>query len=52
MQGESDPFGMPPETPNREVVRLKGNHSLKSDVNGLRDAVKTFLGRGNDGDVD
>jgi predicted alpha/beta-hydrolase family hydrolase len=52
VQGESDPFGMPPEAPNRQVVRLKGNHSLKSDVNGLRGAVREFLGRGNDGDVD
>jgi predicted alpha/beta-hydrolase family hydrolase len=43
VQGESDPFGMPPEAPTRQVVRLKGNHSLKSDVNGLRDAVKAFL---------
>jgi uncharacterized protein len=52
VQGESDPFGMPPEAPDRRVVRIKGNHSLKSDVNGLRDAVRDFLGRGNDGDVD
>jgi predicted alpha/beta-hydrolase family hydrolase len=52
VQGESDPFGMPPEAPDRKVVRLKGNHSLKSDVNGLRGAVRDFLGRGNDGDVD
>jgi predicted alpha/beta-hydrolase family hydrolase len=52
VQGESDPFGMPPEAPDRTVVRLKGNHSLKSDVNGLRGAVKAFLAQGNDGDVD
>ena len=52
VQGESDPFGMPPAAPNRKIVRLKGNHSLKSDVNGLRDAVKGFLARGDDGDVD
>ena len=52
VQGESDPFGMPPEAPDRKVVRLKGNHSLKSDVNGLRAAVRDFLGRGDDGDVD
>jgi len=52
VQGESDPFGMPPEAENRRVVRLKGNHGLKSDVNGLRDAVREFLRRGNDGDVD
>ena len=52
VQGESDPFGMPPEGANRKVVRLKGNHSLRSDVNGLRDAVREFLRGGDDGDVD
>ena len=52
VQGESDPFGMPPDAPNRRVVRLKGNHSLKSDVRGLRAAVTAFLSGGNDGDVD
>jgi uncharacterized protein len=30
VQGESDPFGMPPEGPNRTVVRVPGNHSLRS----------------------
>jgi predicted alpha/beta-hydrolase family hydrolase len=44
VQGESDPFGMPPEAPGRTVVRLRGNHSLRSDINGLRAAVKQFLG--------
>jgi hypothetical protein len=43
IQGESDPFGMPPEADNRRVVRLRGNHSLRSDVNGLRGAVREFL---------
>ena len=60
IQGESDPFGMPPEAPAREVVKLRGNHSLRSDVNGLRDAVRAFgtrwpragLDRGDDRDVD
>ena len=52
VQGESDPFGMPPEADGRRVVRLKGNHSLRSDANGLRAAVKDFLRSGNDGDVD
>jgi predicted alpha/beta-hydrolase family hydrolase len=54
VQGESDPFGMPPEAPQRTVVKLRGNHRLASDVNGLRAAVREFLGRrdGNDGDVD
>ena len=52
VQGESDPFGMPPEGANRKVVRLKGNHSLRSDVTGLREAVREFLRGGDDGDVD
>jgi predicted alpha/beta-hydrolase family hydrolase len=45
VQGESDPFGMPPEAPGREVVRLPGNHGLKSDRPGLRAAVGAWLER-------
>jgi predicted alpha/beta-hydrolase family hydrolase len=30
VQGESDPFGMPPEGPSRTVVRVPGNHSLRN----------------------
>lgn len=30
VQGESDPFGMPPDGPGREVVRVAGNHSLRN----------------------
>jgi uncharacterized protein len=45
VQGESDPFGMPPEGPGREVVRLKGNHSLRSDKPGLTAAVREWLDR-------
>ena len=45
VQGESDPFGMPPEGPGRELVRLKGNHSLRSDREGLRAAVRGWLER-------
>ncbi len=30
VQGERDPFGMPPEGPHRQVVRVPGNHSLRS----------------------
>ena len=52
VQGESDPFGMPPEADGRAVVKLRGNHRLASDVPGLRAAVGQFLGRWNDGDVD
>ena len=45
VQGESDPFGMPPEAPDREVVRLRGDHGLKSDRPGLRAAVAGWLER-------
>ncbi len=45
VQGESDPFGMPPEAPGRTVVRLRGTHSLASDMPGLRDAIRTWLPR-------
>ena len=43
VQGESDPFGMPPAAPERVVATIRGNHGLKSDVNGLRDAVGEWL---------
>jgi predicted alpha/beta-hydrolase family hydrolase len=29
VQGERDPFGMPPNGPNRTVVRVPGDHSLR-----------------------
>jgi predicted alpha/beta-hydrolase family hydrolase len=44
VQGSSDPFGMPPpRPPDRTVVALSGNHSLKSDLPGLRTAVSDWL---------
>ena len=43
VQGESDPFGMPPEGPNRTVVKVKGNHSLASDMGTLGGAVGEWL---------
>ena len=30
VQGERDPFGLPPEGPNRSVVTIPGTHSLRS----------------------
>jgi predicted alpha/beta-hydrolase family hydrolase len=30
VQGERDPFGMPPEAPNRTVVPIPGTHSLRN----------------------
>jgi predicted alpha/beta-hydrolase family hydrolase len=32
VQGEKDPFGVPPEGSNRTVVRIPGTHSLRSSV--------------------
>ena len=41
VQGESDRFGMPKPGPKREVVRVKGDHSLRSD----REAVSLAVGK-------
>jgi hypothetical protein len=43
VQGESDPFGVPPPARGREVVVLRGTHSLSSDMPGLREAVRAWL---------
>jgi predicted alpha/beta-hydrolase family hydrolase len=43
VQGSSDPFGMPPPGPTREVVAVRGNHSLRSDVQALRTAVREWI---------
>jgi uncharacterized protein len=43
VQGESDPFGMPAGGPNREVVTVAGNHSLKADLDGVGRAVREWL---------
>ena len=32
VQGESDPFGMPPPSANRTVIRIPGTHSLRSSA--------------------
>jgi uncharacterized protein len=43
VQGESDPFGMPPAGPGREVVALPGNHSLSADLDAVSAAVASWL---------
>jgi uncharacterized protein len=43
VQGKSDPFGMPPPGPNREVVQVEGDHGLKKDLDALREAVASWL---------
>jgi predicted alpha/beta-hydrolase family hydrolase len=42
VQGESDPFGMPPSGPGRTVVRVPGNHSLR-DTAAVAAAVTAWL---------
>jgi hypothetical protein len=43
VQGTSDPFGMPPEAPDRTLVKVPGNHSLTGDLGTLRGAVGAWL---------
>jgi predicted alpha/beta-hydrolase family hydrolase len=43
IQGESDPFGMPPAAPGREVVAQPGTHALTGDLGGLAEAVRGWL---------
>ncbi|HTU29120.1 MAG TPA: alpha/beta family hydrolase [Solirubrobacteraceae bacterium] len=42
VQGERDPFGMPPEGENRSVVRIPGTHTLGSGT-AVRSAVSPWL---------
>ncbi len=43
VQGVRDPFGVPPASPRRTVVEVSGDHSLKTDVAAVADAVRTWL---------
>jgi len=43
VQGERDPFGMPPEGPRRTVARVAGDHSLRTDVEAVGAAVRDWL---------
>jgi predicted alpha/beta-hydrolase family hydrolase len=43
VQGSGDQFGMPPPGPGREVVVVRGNHSLRSDRPAVADAVGAWL---------
>jgi uncharacterized protein len=45
VQGERDPFGMPPGSATRRVVSVPGNHSLRSDLPAVAAAVRDWLGR-------
>jgi uncharacterized protein len=43
VQGARDPFGMPPPGPARTVVQVDGDHSLRTDLGAVREAVASFL---------
>ena len=45
VQGESDPFGMPPEAEGRTVVTVPGDHGLKKDLAAVSAAVAGWLPR-------
>jgi uncharacterized protein len=43
VQGSRDPFGVPPPGPHRTVVQVDGDHSLRTDLDALADAVRAWL---------
>ncbi len=45
VQGEKDPFGMPPDAKGRTVVKVPGNHGLKTTAP-VREAVSDWLAKG------
>jgi uncharacterized protein len=44
VQGDRDPFGMPPPSSSRTVVTVAGNHGLKKDPDAVNAAVRDWLG--------
>ncbi len=45
VQGERDRFGIPPPGPHREVVVIRGDHGLKTDLPALAEAVGRWIAR-------
>jgi uncharacterized protein len=43
VQGVGDPFGMPPAADGRTVAQVPGNHSLRTDLDAVADAARTWL---------
>jgi predicted alpha/beta-hydrolase family hydrolase len=43
VQGERDPFGMPPSGRNRTVVTVAGDHGLKADLDAVAAAIRGWL---------
>ncbi len=44
VQGERDPFGMPPARRGRTVVRVSADHALRTDLDAVGAAVRKWLG--------
>jgi hypothetical protein len=45
VQGARDRFGMPPANARRTVVQVAGDHSLRTDLAAIREAVSAWLRR-------
>ena len=43
VQGERDPFGVPPPGPSRRVVTVPGDHGLKADLEAVAGAVRAWI---------
>src|SRR5437870_12114846 len=43
VQGARDPFGIPPATKRRTVVQVAGDHSLRTDLGAVGEAVRAWL---------
>ncbi len=43
VQGDRDPFGIPPAGALRTVVQVPGNHSLRTDLDAVAAAVRAWL---------
>jgi predicted alpha/beta-hydrolase family hydrolase len=43
VQGSRDPFGIPPATKLRTVVQVAGDHSLRTDLAAVSEAVRAWL---------
>ena len=44
VQGDRDPFGCPPGAPGRALVVLPADHSLRTVLPQVQDAVRAWLG--------
>jgi len=43
VQGERDPFGMPPAAPGRTIARVAGDHALRGDLGAVEAAIRAWL---------